>query len=215
MNSLLNLARPKALLIAAFVFLGMGAWSQMSYEEFHAIYKPHYETIDGAEEIKAVEVFDDSDVETGSLLVELLMQQADNGDEDAKLKLLLILSSCKRSKVADCLKHMNTDRSVKFISYLKDEWIVEIMYFVDKTTYHNMAPHLYAMKNYNGPSGPFGPQIGESFAPAYVGAAFDLGWSGYKGYNNVLESYGDNSKASAPMGFGVLMGFRVSDYNFL
>src|SRR5690606_22451983 len=128
------------------------------------------------------EVADDSDAETGALLCELLMQQAENGDEDAQLKILLILSSCKRQKVADILKTLSTDRAVTLISYLKDEWIIELMYFVDKTTFHNMSPHLNAMKNYNGPTGPFGPRIGEKFAPAYAGIGFDMGFSFYKGY---------------------------------
>ena len=203
------------MLIATFVLLGIGAWSQMSYEEFHARYTPHYNTIDGAKDIKAVEVVDDSDAETGALLCELLMQQADNGDEDAQLKILLILSSSKRQKVADILKTLTADRAVTLITYLKDEWIVELMWFVDKTTYHNLAPHLTAMKNYDGPTGPFGPEIGKGFAPAYAGAGYDMGFSAYKGWNNVIENYGDNSSPSAMSGFNVMVGFRTKGHSFL
>ncbi|MEZ4923465.1 MAG: hypothetical protein R2780_09865, partial [Crocinitomicaceae bacterium] len=214
MNKLFKSFRPKSLLIAAFVFLGMNAWSQMSYEEFHAKYKPHYETI--TPDLKAVTVTNESDPSTGSLIVELLMQQAEGGDEESRLKLIAILTSCKRDVVAKILKEMSTDRAVQFMNYVKFEWQHEVMYFVDKTTYHNLAPNLLAMLTYGGPTGPFGPEIGESFAPAYAGVGFDIGWAPFSSFNNVLgDYYGSHENVTLPKGFDVMVGFRIKDHNFL
>jgi hypothetical protein len=165
----------------------------MSYEEFHAKYQPHHETI--TPDLKAVTVTNDSDPETGALIVELLMQQAEGGDEESKLKIIAILTSCKRNVVANILKELSTDRAVDFMNYVKFEWQHEVMYFVDKTTYHNLAPHLLAMLTYGGPKGPFGPEIG-NWAPAYAGAGFDIMWAPFKSYNNVIENYGDGSSVS-------------------
>lgn len=201
--------------MAAFVLLGVSAWSQMSYEEYHAKYKPHYETINGANEIKAVQVVTENDVETGKLLVEILMEQADGGDEDARLKILGILTSSDRKKVAAIIKSLSTEQAVKFMGYLKNEWVQEIAWFLDKTTYHNVAPHLVGLIIYDGPTGPFGPEIGQSFAPAYAGAGFDMAWAPFKGYNNVIQNYGDGQEVSVPKGFNAMIGFRVSGHNFM
>jgi OOP family OmpA-OmpF porin len=214
MKRLIDCIRPRVLLVAALALLGTSAWSQMSYEEFHAKYKPHYETI--TPDLKAVTVTNESDPSTGALIVELLMQQADEGDNESKLKVIAILTSCKRDVVAKILKELNTDKAVEFMNYAKFEWQHEIMYFVDKTTYHNLAPNLLAMLAYNGPTGPFGPEIGESFAPAYAGAAFDIGWAPFKSYNNVLSTFnGAHEDLTIPKGFGGFIGFRMKDHNFL
>ena len=213
MKKLLKIIRPKALLLAALVILGASAWSQMSYEEFHAKYKPHYETI--TPNLQAVTVVNDSDPETGALIVELLMQQAEGGDNDSKLKLIGILTSCKREVVAKLIKELSTDGAVDFINYVKDSWQYETMYFLDKTTYHNIAPNLASMLLYTGPKGPFGPAIKDGFAPAYAGVGFDASWSAMKGYNNVISSYGDGTELTIPKGVGVMIGFRTKGHKFL
>ncbi|MEX1002370.1 MAG: OmpA family protein [Crocinitomicaceae bacterium] len=212
MKQLMKNIRPKVVLIAAFVFLGIGAWSQMSYEEFHAKYEPHNNTI--TPDLKAVTVVNESDAETGALIAELLMQKAEEGDEDSRLKIIAILSSSKRKKVADILKTLSTDRAVDFMNYINYDWQYEVMYFVDKTTYHNLASNLLSMLIYTGPKGPFGPKIG-NWSPAYAGLGFDAGWSGMKGFNNVITNYGDLSKQNWMKGPNVMVGFRTKGMKFI
>lgn len=202
----------KALLTGCLMMLSLLSFGQMSYEEFHAKYEPHHETL--APNAEVVKITNESDAETGGLIVQLLMEQDEDGNEEAELKILAILTSCKRQVVADLLKSMSTDLAVKSLNYLKYEWQYELMYFVDKITYHNLAPNLVSMLIYNGPTGPFGPEIG-NWSPAYAGLGFDMGWSGMKGLNNVLENYGDFSKENWMKGVSAFIGFRTKDMNFV
>jgi len=130
------------------------------------------------------------------------------------LKVIGILTSCNREVVAKLLKELSTEQAVEALGYVKYSWQYEVMYFVDKTTYHNLAPNLLSMLVYSGPTGPFGPEIG-NWAPAYAGLGFDVSWSGMKGFNNVIENYGDNSKVNVLKGLGAFIGFRTKGHNFL
>ena len=212
MKSILTQIRPGTILVFVLVILGQNAWSQMSYEEFHAKYTPHYNTI--TPDLKAVQVINESDAETGALVVQVLMQKAEEGDEDSRLKLIGILSSAKREKVAAILKHLPVADAVDFMNYIKYEWQYEVMYFVDKTTYHNLAPNLLSMLIYTGPKGPFGPKIG-NWSPAYAGLGFDAGWSGMKGFNNVITNFGDGSKQNWLKGPGIMFGLRTKNMKFI
>ena len=215
------------LLLSLAVLLPNLAKSQMSYEEFHAKYIPHNQTI--APTMKAVEVTNESDAATGALIVELLMQQAEAGDEESKLKVIGILTSCKRSVVAALLKEMDNEDAVNAIIYVNAEWQREILYFVDKTTYHNLAPNLNSIVLWKGPQGPFGPER-KNWSPAYAGLAFDLGYGGFKGMNTYIDAYnslpvkgnGPYYNLSTPLnnmhiakGFGGFAAFYLKGKGFL
>jgi len=212
------------LLLLAVSFSGH---AQMSYEEFHAKYIPHYETI--VPDLEAVTITNESDVVTGSLIVQLLMQQAEAGDEESKLKVIAILTSCKRDVVAKILKELSTENAVKALGYINNDWQRELLYFVDKTTYHNLAPNLISILLWPGPQGPFGPKLG-NFAPAYAGLALDLGYGGYKGVNKYIEAYnawpqkGNDtvyyldtpvSEIHGSKGFAAFGGFYIKGKGFL
>ncbi len=198
--------------MALLFMFGYAANAQMSYEEFHAKYVPTYEKL--APDYNAVQVVNESDPETGGLVMLLLMQQAEEGDEDSKLKIVAILTSCDREVVAAFLKEMNHDDAVNCLNYINFEWQREVMYFVDKTTYHNLAPYLFSMILYTGPTGPFGPEI-DNWSPAYAGIGFDAGWSGMKGYNNVIENYGEFTELHWLKGLNVNFGIRTKKHNFI
>jgi OmpA-OmpF porin, OOP family len=192
-----KLSRVRALITVILAFVALPAASQMSYEEFHAKYIPTYETI--LPDLELVQTTNNSDAETGSLIVQLLMQQAEAGDEDSKLKVIAILTSCKREVVAAILKEMDTETAVNAINYVNEDWQREIMFFVDKTTYHNIAPNLYSILLWPGPQGPLGPKR-NSFAPVYAGIGADFGWGGYKGVNEYINAYNGWTTKTGPGG---------------
>ena len=209
-----------------FLFSQVGT-AQMSYEEFHAKYLPHNEKL--APDYSAVKVVNESDAETGALVVELLIQQAEAGDEESELKIVAILTSCNRNVVAALLKEMDHEEAVNALNYIKYEWQREIMYFVDKTTYHNLAPHLLAITTWDGPAGPFGPEL-KNWSPAYAGIGLDMGWGGYKGINEYIDAYnawpskGNNpvytlsepvTNLSTSIGFGANAAFYIKKKGFL
>jgi len=199
MKTYVKFNRIKMLLVCSLILMTFAVNAQMSYEEFHAKYVPHYQTI--TPDLKAVEVTNESDAETGALIVQLLMEQYEGGDEESQTKLLGILSSCKREVVAAILKELDVADAVKFLNIINDEWQREIMFFVDKTTYHNLAPYLTAIAYWPGPEGPFGPQI-KGFMPAYAGIALDFGYGGYRGINKYIEAYNYwPQKGNAPVYF--------------
>lgn len=214
-------------LLGTFLIASFGLNAQMSYEEFHAKYVPTYEKI--VPDFESVKLTNESDAETGALIVMLLMQKADAGDEDAKLKVVAILTSCKREVVIALLKEMDTETAVQALNYVNADWQREILWFADKTTYHNLAPNLLSILLWPGPQGPFGPER-NNWAPAYAGVAFDLGFGGYKGVNAYIDSYnGWTSKGNDPVyyldtpvehlgvskGFGAYGGFYLKGKGFL
>lgn len=198
-------------LIGAFL-VAFSASAQMSYEKFHAKYSPHYNTL--SDQYKAVGIMNESDASTGAAVIELLLQQADEGDEDSKLAMAAALTSAKRNIVAAALANMGTDEAVRALLYLKGEWQRELMWFVDKTTYHNIAPHLPEVAYWSGPQGPFGPNIG-NWSPAYAGAGFDICYSFMAGLSDVLENYGEGNQIHAPLGFTAFAGFHTKNNNMI
>lgn len=196
----------------ASLFFVFHSSAQMSYEEYHAKYVPHYEKI--VPDFETVKITNDADAATGALIVQLLMLQAEEGDEDSQLKVVAILTSCNREKVAAILKELSVDQAIKALGYVKYEWQLELMWFVDETTYHNLAPNLLSMLVYDGPKGPFGPVIGD-WSPAYAGLGLDKGWSMFKGANEFLDTYGDAELLGGLTGFTAFAGFRTSGAKFI
>jgi OmpA-OmpF porin, OOP family len=212
MKTVKKITSLKGGLILSFLLLSMISFGQMSYEEFHAKYKPHYKTL--APDAEVVKIANESNQETGALIIQLLLQQHAEGNEEAELKLVAILTSAKRAIVAGMLKELPVDDAIKFLNTSKYEWQYEVLYHVDKTTYHNLAPNMLSMLLYDGPKGPFGPER-KNWSPAYAGLGFDYSWSGMKGFNNVIEAYGDGSSENTLIGPSAFIGFKTKEMNFV
>jgi len=187
----------RLLLAGLFLITVLTGNAQMSYEEYHKKYVPHYGTI--APDLEVVKITNESDVETGNLIVQLLIQQAEGGDEDSELKMVAIITSCKRDVVCKILASLPTETAVKAMNYVNFDWQREIMWFVDQTTYHNLAPHLFSVLLWNGPEGPFGPEL-NNFGIAYAGIGGDFSYGGYKGLNKYIEAYNSWTTKVGPDG---------------
>lgn len=188
------------------------SFAQMSYEEFHAKYIPHYEKV--VPTYEPVKIINELDAETGALGVMLLMQQAENGDEESKLKVVAILTSCHREVIIALLKEMDTETAIKTLNYVNYEWQREILWFADKTLYHNLAPNLYGIILWEGPQGPFGPII-KDWSLAYAGGGFDKGVSMFNGANEFLQSYNSGDQLGGLTGFNAFVGIRTTGASFI
>jgi OOP family OmpA-OmpF porin len=202
----------RSFLLGMFLVISCVSNAQMSYEEFHAKYIPTYEKI--LPDFETVKLVNDMDAETGALVIMLLMQQAEAGDEESQLKIVAILTSCKREVVIAILNALDTETAVKALNYVNFDWQREIMWFADKITYHNIAPNLVSILLWEGPQGPFGPQIGD-WSLAYAGLGFDKGVSGFKGANEFLDTYGNGVLLNGLTGFNAFAGIRTSGAKFI
>lgn len=212
MKTRLNFHAQKILFAFVLFAVSIGVKAQMSYEEFHAKYIPHYEKV--VPDFEPVKVVNEMDPETGALGVMLLMQQAEAGDEDSKLRVIAILTSCKREVVIALLKAMDTETAVKALNYVNYEWQREILWFADKTLYHNLAPNLLAVLLWDGPEGPFGPEI-DDWSPAYAGIGLDKGVSMFKGINEFMEGYGNGDMLTGYTGIHAFGGIRTKNAKFI
>lgn len=193
----------KRILLALFTLVNLVSFSQVSYKEFHERYKPTYETI--LPDANLVKEINKMDTEKASSQVVNSTNDAYEGDDDAKLSVIAVLTSCKRQKVADILESMSTYNAVRTLKLVKDDWIKELVYFLDKETYHEVAPYLVNQLYIPAPEGPFGPIVNK-WKPAYAGVFYNLGYSPLKGYNNFIENYGDKSTVHSYKGFGLTAG---------
>lgn len=165
------------------------SFAQMSYEEYQERYKPHYEKLTPS--AKLVTTVNDSEIAVGAAVIQLLLQklEANSNDEENKLNLVAIITSCERDVVAKILRDLPNKDAVQALLWVKDTWIREAIYFVDKTTYQNLAPHLSAVNLWSGDrEGPFGPEV-KNWAPIYAGIGLDKSWGGYKGINEYIDAY--------------------------
>ncbi|MCK9480618.1 MAG: OmpA family protein [Bacteroidia bacterium] len=175
-------------LMSVFMMLCNSLYSQMSYEEYKATYKPNYKTI--TPDMKLVKTINDSKPSVGAAAIEILLENIDknSSDQDSKLKIVAILTSCKRDVVANILKELSTENAIKALNIVKDEWVREVMWFVDVTTYHNLASSLAAIKNFKVNDGAFG-QKSDKWMPVYAGLGYDLSIGGYQAFNDYIEVY--------------------------
>ncbi len=182
----INLVKSSVLL--AFILFVNTVFSQMSYEQYKATYKPNYEKI--TPNAKLVTTINDTDIPTGAAVIQLLLQnlEKNSSDEDSKLNIVAIITSCNRDVVAKILAELPTKDAVQALLWVKENWIREVVWFVDKETYHNIVPHLSAVRDWKGTEGPFGPEV-KKWAPVYAGIAYDGAWGQYKGINEYIKAY--------------------------
>jgi outer membrane protein OmpA-like peptidoglycan-associated protein len=198
----------KTLFMGLMLLTTFGAVSQMTYEEFHERYTPTYETIvPNSSLVKSVNEMSDT---KAAGQVTNSTKTAVDGDEDSKLSILAVLTSCKRSKVAGILREMEPEYAVQALKIMKPKWIKEIMFFVDKKTYYDLAPHLQSEMFIPLPEGPFGPIVNK-MGPAYAGIFYDHSYTGLKGMNEIIDGYGDSQTINTLKGFGFVGGFWLKE----
>jgi OmpA-OmpF porin, OOP family len=197
----INLIKSSVLL--AFILFVNTVFSQMSYEEYKAMYKPNYQKI--TPNAKLVTTVNDTDIPTGAAVIQLLLEKLEknSSDEDSKLNIVAIITSCNRDVVAKILAHLPPKDAVQALLWVKETWIREVVWFVDKETYHNIAPHLSALKNWKGNEGPFGPEI-KKWGPIYAGIAFDRAWGQYKGVNEYIDQYNNTPNKIDPRDMSII-----------
>lgn len=211
MKSLIILKKLRFLIAIGLILFVHSTKAQMSYEEFHAKYIPHYEK--PAASFEVVELIQKEDANTGALAIQYLIQLDEQGDSEANQKILFILSSVDRKKVAQILAILPAKDALDALTRLKAEWQRELMWFVDKTTYHNLAAHMNAIILWDGPQGPFGPLV-DDWGITYAGAGFDKGWSPFKGLNEFMEPYG-GEYLRGTTGFSVMAAFKTPGDNLI
>lgn len=178
-----------SLMALAFLLFGSQVLAQMSYEEYKATYSPHYEKLTPTADV--VKNVNTAELNVGVAVIQLLVQKLEenSNDEENKLKLVAILTSCDRNVIANILNNSSATDAVKALLWVKEEWIRELVWFVDKPTYHNIAPHLTAVSEWEGNKGPFGGDISKKWSASYAGIAYDGGWGGYKAFNEYFDAY--------------------------
>lgn len=208
----------KAVIAFALCLLINPASAQMAYEEFKKTYRPTNEYI--APNNAAVEKINAMDAATVAALIETYAMEAVDGDEDSETMVALIMTSVKRSLVAQALKEGRARSMIVALLLLKEEWQQELLWHVDKTTYHNLAPHVTGVRDFKGMTGGmFGKDVGDGFKPVYAGAGYNLAVSAFKPMNNWIENYQISNSAIGTMnplsGFGVFGAFQINERSLL
>jgi len=216
------------LLLAFGLLFQTNIFAQPSYEEFHDVYKPHYKKlVSSSTVIDTYEGLGDGSYGVGILY---LLGEIEK-DADIKLNLSTILTSADRNKVAKGLEGLSTANAVTALGYMKDEWHVELLYFVSKEVYQNVAPHLAGMRNFKaGSTESFFKKEVKRFGLLYAGLGLDVSWSGLKGMNTYVDAYnGWPSKGNTPVytlseelnkagifkGFNLGAGIKLSENHYL
>jgi len=186
------------LLLAFGLLFQTNVFAQPSYEEFHDVYKPHYNTLVSSSTV--IDTYEGLAEDSYSVGILYLLGEIEK-DADIKLNLSTILTSADRTKVAKGLEGLSTKNAVTALGYMKDEWHVELLYFVSKETYQNIAPHLSGMVNFEaGSSESFFKKKVNKFGLLYAGLGVDLAWSGIKGMNTYVDAYnGWTAKGNSPV----------------
>lgn len=208
MNKKINQVKMKSVMLFILLITGLPIFSQMSYQEFKATYKPTYKKI--LPNATVVQNFNKEKADIGALALEMLLEKVKkNSDEDAKLKIVAVITSCDKNKLAEILKEMSVENAVKALNIVKEEWILEALWFVDEITYHNLAPNLTALKNWKGYEGMFGP-YNAKWSPVYAGIAYDRAWGGYAGINHYIDQYNSSPNKLAPDNSPVLLSEEIN-----
>lgn len=194
-------------------------FAQVAFEEFKATYQPTYEKL--TPNWDPVTTYNSLDTDQYGAAFEYLLDEM-KSNADLQQNIVAILTSADREKVALGLKQLSTENAVKALNQLKDEWVHEIAWFLDKETYHNIAANSTALVNYD-PVGklPFFQKERKFFFPIYAGAGLDLAYSRLKGMNTYVSAYNNWKTKAGPDGqlfqlqeelnkAGFLKGFNVT-----
>lgn len=185
--------------------------AQMSYEEYKESYIPHYEKL-----LEESSLIDKANKYTAEKLGKSLMVFV---REENKEVAVAILTSCKRDLVGKALYHADASSVKEALLWLKEEWQLELMWFVDKQTYHQIAPEIPALVNYEGPkAGDFGKSV-DNFRFIYGGVGYSLAWSALKGINGWIPQNNQTQSQLGELkvfkGFHFLGGLKIKDNKHL
>ena len=135
----------KNLLFVLLLLLGGISYGQLSYEHYKEAYKPHYDVL--IKNYTPVDTYNDLEAgQYGAALIYLYTESLSNSDLQTNIS--GILTSADRQKVALGIKECGTDYAVKVLGIMKDEWQLEIAWFLDRETYQGIAPSLPAVRDY-------------------------------------------------------------------
>lgn len=137
----------KLILLFAAITLSVSIFAQdvISYKEFQKRYKPHNNLINP--ENVVVPVMSKMEAKAVAPIFDEFVK---SDKEDSKTTFVLLLTSMPREKVGKALDLMKKEYLVKGINYLKDEWALDIIYYISETTYNSSASGFNAIKNYGG-----------------------------------------------------------------
>lgn len=179
--------KAKNLLFALLILIGSISYGQLSYEHFKEAYKPHYEVL--IKNYTPVETYNGlGSGSYGAALIYLYDESLKNSDLQTNIS--GILTSADRSKVAQGLKECGTDYAIKVLGIMKDEWQLEIAWFLDRETYQGIAPSLSAIRDYKpGSAGYLFKKEVKNFGLLYAGGGLDFAYSALKGVNTYVDAY--------------------------
>ncbi|CAG5078243.1 OmpA family protein [Parvicella tangerina] len=175
------------LLFALLILLGGVGYCQLSYEHYKEAYKPHYDVL--VKNYTPVETFNDlNSGQYGAALIYLYDESLKN--KDLQTNISGILTSADRSKVAQGLKECGASYAIKVLGLMKDEWQQEIAWFLDRETYHAIAPSLPAIRDFKpGSAGYLFKKEVKNFGLLYAGGGLDLAYSAFKGLSTYVDAY--------------------------
>lgn len=195
------------LFILSIVFFSTSVTAQMSYEEYKEKYIPHY--IKLAPKNNGVKMANGYTPKELAGAIEVFVE------EDEKENIATILSSCNRDHIGKTLDLMGPSYAKKALQMLKNEWQLELMWFVSKETYHKLAPELVPLIIFTGSKlGHFGKSV-DPFNFAYAGAGYSTAWSNLKGINNWTSNQPGMAEFHWFRGFHATAGLKLKKDNYI
>lgn len=167
--------------------------AQMPYNVFKQRYSPHNNTIldsknDGVKTANGL-----SSKELAGYLDTYVVQEE-------KQVFMAIVSSIRREHCGMTIGYMEPAKAIRGLNWLKDEWVRELMWYTSEETYNKLAPYLTAITGWNGVMEGTTYSKVKPFGPLYAGVGYNIGFTGYRGINEFLESYDNNVPKTAPNG---------------
>lgn len=148
----------------------------ISYEDFKNNYNPHNNLL--SPENVIVPVMSKMEAED---LAPLFDEFVKSGKQDSKTTFVLLVCSMPRIKVGNTLDLMTNHLLVKGINFLKDEWALDVIYYLSESTYNNSSAELNALKTYTKSEKLISnnlsfSDISSTSSPINLSDFFQLGW---------------------------------------
>lgn len=190
--------KAKNLLFLILFFITGISYGQLSYEHYKEAYKPHYDVL--IKNYTPVETYNGLNPgQYGTALIYLYDESLKNSDLQTNIS--GIITSADRSKVALGLKECGADYAIGILGIMKDEWQLEIAWFLDRETYQAVAASLPAIRDYEpGNAGYLFKKEVKTFGLLYAGGGFDLAYSMLKGLNTYVDAYNGWPSKNSPDG---------------
>ncbi len=174
------------LLLLGFICSVNALQAQMPYSEFKRLYTPHNQPGISTKTEGVVNANKMSASELAPFMETFVM-----GDE--KEVFMGLITSMRRELAGGTIDNMEPSRAIRGLNWLKDEWVLEVVWYVNENTYNKIAAYLTAITGYTGitPGQAYAPV--KKFHPIYAYAGYQLGFGGYRGINKWVEAYNSNT----------------------